>query len=133
MAFKLTKEEIATKAEIAGNLEKAWASVEDAVSEYNDEVNKAKEKVTAVIASFNDVAGQAAVFVQEVADRASGEIDEKTEKWQEGDRGQAAISWKDEWENFDGDGIENIDWPEDLAIEQPTVIDLDTALPDEAD
>jgi hypothetical protein len=132
MAFKLTKDEQKTKTELSANLEKAWASVEDAVGAYNDEVNVAKQKITAVIASFNDTAAQAATFIQEVASRAEGEIDEKTEKWQESDKGQEAVSWKDEWSEFDADGIENIDWPEELAIEQPTVVDLD-ALPEEAE
>lgn len=132
MAFKLTKDEAQTRTQLAADLEKAWAAVEDAVGVYNDEVNVAKEKITAVITAFNDVAGQAAVFVQEIVDRADGEIDERSEKWQEGDNGQAAIAWKDEWDNFDGDGIENVDWPEELAIEQPTVVDID-ALPEEAE
>lgn len=131
MAFKLTKDEMKTKTELGESLEKAWASVEEAVGVYNDDIKVAKEKVTKVIASFNDVAAQAATFIAGVAERAEGEIGDKTEKWQESEKGEAAASWKDEWSEFDADGIEIMDWwPEELVIEQPTVVDLD-ALPEE--
>jgi hypothetical protein len=131
MAFKLTKDQTAAKAELAAAIEKAWAAVEDAVGVFNDSVSQAKEVLTAQVAAFNDVAGQVATFTAEIAGRADEDISGRSEKWQEGDAGQAAIEWKDEWENFDADGIENIDWPDDLAIEQPTVVDMD-ALPEEA-
>jgi len=131
MAFKLTKDESKTRGEIAETLEKHWAAVESAVGIYNAEVEVAKEKVNTAISAFNDVAGTAASFVEEVATRASTEFDERSEKWQEGDNGQSASSWKDEWEGFDCEGVE-VDWPDELSIDQPNVVDL-ASLPEEAE
>lgn len=130
MAFKLTRDEIVAKAELAKAISKAWDTVESAVMEYNEKVEQAKVEMREVVTAFNDVAGQVAVFAAGVADRANLEFDERSEKWQEGEDGQAATAWKDEWDDFDSDGIENVDWPEELVIEQPMVVDMD-ALPEE--
>jgi division protein CdvB (Snf7/Vps24/ESCRT-III family) len=130
MAFKLTRDEIVAKAELAEAISKAWDTVESAVMEYNEKVEQAKVEMREVVTAFNDVAGQVAVFAAGVADRANLEFDERSEKWQEGEDGQAATAWKDEWDDFDSDGIENVDWPEELVIEQPMAVDMD-ALPEE--
>ena len=130
MAFKLSKKESADRTSFSGELNEAWEELAAAVSKYNDTVSEAKVEVEAAVEKFNGLVTNVKEFTDGVAQRASDEFDDKSEKWQEGERGEAASSWKDEWENF---GLEEIDvnWPDDLDIDQPDM-DLE-ALPEEAE
>lgn len=74
MAFKLTKAEQATKDEILTQLHDTWDA-------YSSAVEKAKD------------------FASVIAERSREEFDEKSEKWQESDRGHAANEWIEKWED----------------------------------
>lgn len=117
MAFKLDKQEIARRDELFGDLTDARAKLEDAVSVYNAEVLKLREALDAKLAAYNEVVEEASGFAADIASAADGAIGDKSEKWQEGDRGQAATAWKDEWENASFDAVE-IEYPDDLSIDQ---------------
>lgn len=130
MAFKLTQKEITDREGIKTELENAWTAVEDAVAEYNETVNEAKSKITSVVESYNNVLGEAAVWSASIMERLNCEFEEKTEKWQESERGQNVSAMISEYENFSLDDI-SVDWPDDLAIENPEP-DLE-ALPEEAE
>jgi hypothetical protein len=85
MAFKLTKDEAARKTHIMEALAEARAEIEAAGDRYNE------------------VLEQARAFAQEVAEDRRADWDLKSERWQEGDKGQAADAWISEWENFDSE------------------------------
>lgn len=70
-------------------------------AEINDLMNAAATAVDSLRAFLRD----------DVLSPLRSEWDEKTEKWQEGDAGQAAESWLTEWDEF-VDGLPEFnEWP----------------------
>ena len=130
MAFKLTKDEVKTRDEINDDLQGAWSKVEEAVNKYNAAMDEAKGDVEQAVEKFNEVVERSNEFTGGVAQRAEDEFDERSENWQSGEKGDAASTWKDEWANAELEALD-IDWPEELSIDQPE-IDL-TALSEEAE
>lgn len=131
MAFKLDKQESLRRAGLVASLQEAWGKIEDAVDVYNDAVAELKGPVAEAIEAYNEIATEAAGFAEDVATRAEGEFDDKSEKWQESERGQAAGGWRDEWQSLDLATIEP-EFPDDLAIDDPGHADALEGLPDEA-
>lgn len=79
MPFKLTKDETARVEALADMLDSRFQDLCDAVTAYNEAVSEARE------------------LAEEIAQRAADEWGEKSEKWQEGERGEAAHEWVDAW------------------------------------
>jgi hypothetical protein len=132
VAFKLNKQERVTRDEHVAQLERAWADLVQAVSDYNESEPKLREPVDKAVADYNEVVGEAKSFAEEIANRSEGEYDEKSEKWQEGEKGQAAAEFRDAWQTIDMEEIE-LAWPEELAIEDPDHAPELAELPTEAD
>jgi hypothetical protein len=107
----------------------AWAKVSAAIDEYNttldDEWGNGLE---GVLSDYNDAVGSANEWKQGVAQQIQDYMDERSEKWQEGEAAQRYQSWK---EAFDEDlPTADIERPEDLALEEPdelSIEDLDDA------
>ncbi len=116
MAFKLDKQELKRRDQLFDELGEARAKLEDAVAVFNDDLNVAREKLQNQIAAYNEVVLEARGFIEDVASRLDSEFDDKSERWQESDKGQAAASLRDEWQNIAFDGIE-IEYPEDIEID----------------
>lgn len=73
----------------------SWSKVEDAMSEYNGALSDARDFIDEKHTAFED------------------EYGEKSEKWQEGDRGSAARDWIDSFESVDLEDAE-LDAPDSL-------------------
>src|SRR4051794_17460940 len=115
MAFKLDKQESKRREELLANMKEAESKLEDAVSVYNAALAEQRTKLEAAVTAFNETVAEARGFAEDIARAAEEEIDGKSEKWQEGDKGQAATEWKDAWENVELDDVE-VEWPGDLEI-----------------
>lgn len=131
MAFKLNKDEKARRDQLVKDLQEHVSKLEDAVNVYNDETAKLRAPVETALAAYNEIAEQARGFAEDIANQADSDISDKSEKWQEGERGQAATEWKDAWEGIDISEVE-VEWPEDLTIEAPSHADDLEQLPEEA-
>lgn len=118
MGFKLTKDEAARKAELLLDLQAQYDKLEDAINTYRAEEALLREPVVNALDAYNELVDAARGFAEDVANRAETEYDEKSEKWQEGDRGEAAREWKDAWDNVNLDEIE-IEWPDELSVDDP--------------
>jgi hypothetical protein len=97
----------------------AGKKIEEAVSEYNQEVEKLRTPVELAVTEYNELVGEARTLCSEVAAIASDSIGDKSEKWQEGDKGQAAQEWADAWDGVDLSDMD-YQWPDELVIEIPT-------------
>lgn len=64
--------------------------------------------VNDVITTYNLAAKNAREFVEEIASRARDTFDEKSERWQEGDAGQALNSFAEDWEAINLDPLPKI-------------------------
>lgn len=81
---------------------------------YFAELEKARDAVNEAVAKYNEVVGIIEEFRQEVYDRQEEYSGNKSDAWQEGERGTAYGEWKDEW----GTTIDVIEEPEMDALDQ---------------
>jgi hypothetical protein len=135
VAFKLTKQEDARKSELESELEQL-------VGDATDGLEVLREKIGELVTEFNEKyvsplsekMTEAYGFVEDIVNERQGDFDDKSERWQEGERGQAAQSWIQEWEN----GMQGLEAPAeleapDLYFDIPDANNALAELPFEAD
>lgn len=127
MAFKLSKAESGTKDDWAAKLRKAHQrmteqaeTAHDAVSDLNEAINE-----------YNSLLGEVEAFRDERVQVWRDEYDDKSEKWQEGEKAEAASTLMEEWEGLDLSEVEPVEVPS-AAPDVSHADDLD-ALPSEAE
>ena len=87
---RLNKDDKAKKSAFAAKFKRLSEKIESLVSEYNDTVNAAN------------------AFIQEIHEKQDDYYSERSEKWQESDKGSDYESWMSEWE----EEIEEIESPD---------------------
>ncbi len=112
---KLTKEMETQRAELITRLETALEAVEDSRGKVEDAVLEYNGKID----ELNTALLEANEFVTQVTDAMQEYIDEKSEKWAEGEAGSAYVEWMDTWQNIELTDAERIDVPEPLEGEAP--------------
>lgn len=130
MALKLSKSQIAEKTERSAALAATHEALEQAISEYNDAAEALRAPVDAALEAFNEALFDARNWAEELGGDLRNEFSEKSEKWQEGERGQAADQWLEQWEQYQPDAAE-IDWPEPLEVPDGDNGDELDGIPDE--
>lgn len=102
------------------SIEKAVSDVRDAERDLNDEIKMFNEHmdgfrsdVELAIEKYNNKLASLKEVYTGLAETAREYYDERSEKWQEGDAGQAYSDWCDEMENVDLEPI-NIELPEEV-------------------
>lgn len=116
MAFKLTKKEDVRKAEIEANLESIVGKVEDAKTELQDNILKLIDEFNANhVAPLNEALEEARNFVEDIHRERQEDYDSKSERWTEGEKGQAAYDWLNSWESA------LTDLEEVMEMEAPTI------------
>ena len=112
MAFKLTKAEDAQKLELEGRLNEAFGIADDAATALREKIDELiQEFNNGPLVALNAVVEEAYNFVEDIHSERQEEYDEKSERWQEGDRGQAASEWLSSWE----DAIADLEQLVDIA------------------
>jgi hypothetical protein len=132
MAFKLDKKDKERRDLLVDQLREAWGKIEDAVEVYNIEVSKLRADVDKAVSDYNEVIEEARGFAEDVATQAESEYDDKSEKWQQGEKGQSAAAWRDEWQGLEADALD-ASWPDDYSIDDPEHADKLEGLPEEAE
>jgi len=120
--FKLTKAQLEQRAAFVERLNDASTKIEEAVDAFNAQVAEEKATVEAAVTAYNEILSEVREFAGDIATQADQDISDKSEKWQEGERGQAAVEFKDAWEGLSLDDIE-VEYPEELSIEEPNHAD----------
>lgn len=112
----LSKAQMVERAQLMDRLREIAAEIEEKISEVNS-----------IISNYNEVVAE----VEEFRDGLVGEMqdyyDERSEKWQDGEKGSAYSDWKNEWEQLDTSQADEVEAP-DLSL-----ADNLENLPDEAD
>lgn len=132
MAFKLDKQETARRDEIVTDLTNAAAKLEDVVNVYNEAVTALRKPLDDALLAYNEAVEAARGFAQDIASQADSDLSEKSQRWQEGDKGEAAISWKDEWESASFNDV-SVEYPDNITIDGVDHADTLDQLPVEAD
>ena len=125
MAFKLTKAQIAERDQFVERLQKLAGDVETAVTAANETVREALDGVNVHVRAYNEALDEARTFAEGVAEEFRSDYDDKSETWQEGERGQAANDFICEWENVNLDEADEADLPD---VEVANVSDAADAL-----
>ena len=99
--FKLTKAQCTERDGFAKKLSDASDKVVDAVAEYNATLEAARE------------------FCVDIAQLGQDEWDDKSEKWQESDRGTDCGGWIDQWRDVDLEAVEEPEFPHGAMDELP--------------
>lgn len=114
---KLKAADIKARDAHAGELSTAFQDLEMAVEAFNNGLEKLwNEQIVAAVDAYNEKLIAAREWAQGIADDAQNYIDEKSEKWQEGDKGQQVIAFAESWREFSPEEIE-LDKPEELSLD----------------
>ena len=116
MAFKLNKAQIAERDVHVAKLAELKGKLEEALEAYNTEVSKLFDPVEVAIGAYNEALSEAAEWKENIVGDWQGEFDDKSERWQEGDNGQATQELINAWENLDLGEIE-LNEPEELSLD----------------
>jgi DNA anti-recombination protein RmuC len=111
---KLDKSRLSRRSEIAAELREKGEALVNAVDAFNEAMGKAAESVKTALDDYNAVVRKAGEFRDEVVSEMEQHYEDRSDKWQEGERGTAYGDWKSNWE--------------EMAIE-----DLEVELPDDVD
>lgn len=96
MAFKLTAEEKKELQDLRNEASKYWGEYVTALHNVHDAQEAYQEKRDAVIAK-----------VEEIGGRFREEFNDKSEGWQQGDRGDQANEFIDYWEGLEVDPLDD--------------------------
>jgi hypothetical protein len=69
-------------------------------------LEETKGALETALTSYNEVVGEVTEFRDEVVSEMDDYYSNKSDKWQEGEKGEAYSSWKDQWESFEIEEVE---------------------------
>jgi hypothetical protein len=98
LAFKLTKKQVAERNALAAGLRLKAARLAVAITDYNETLSTVAPAVRGAIDAYNEAIEAARTFVNEIAEPAREEYDDKSPRWQESEKGTEADRWINEWE-----------------------------------
>lgn len=118
MSFKLSKAEIERRDDLIAKMADASAKIGDAVERFNAAMSDHRQSVEDAVDAYNELVSEARDLANDIAAQAEEDISSKSEKWQEGERGQAAAEYQQAWEGLDLDSIE-VELPDDVSFDEP--------------
>lgn len=97
--MKLTKAEEKRQGSLGAYIRDRWGDLEEACIKFNesDKGDVAKELLNTAIRDYNSILEEAKEFTEGVAERLGEYYDDKSEKWQEGEKGEEFSEWRDQW------------------------------------
>jgi DNA repair exonuclease SbcCD ATPase subunit len=111
MALSLSKAERAQHAALAEALSSSHERLSAAVESFNAALEAARAELAPLVEDWNEKLSEAREFASDIKGNAEGELEEKSERWQESDKGRQAAEWIEAW------GWEPEDWEPEAAEE----------------
>lgn len=112
----LGKKQRARHTELWGELDEAEDKLQAALDRFKEAAETVWDKeVQPALDELNEIREKANEFIVEVTGDAENYYNDRTEKWQEGDAGQALETFRGTWENGEMDPLE-LEMP-DLTVE----------------
>lgn len=132
MTFKITKAQIAERDALVTDIRAKADALEAAITAYNDGIEKLATALSEAAEEYNGALADVQDFVSGVAEDGRAEFEEKSERWQEGEKGQYADAWLQQWESLELEDFE-FDAPEPVEeIDPSSVSDPLADLPESA-
>lgn len=113
MAFKFSKQDIKDRDDVVDAARKKLGILNGAIEQFNADVAEKWAEVEEALNDYNGAISDAYEFVDRVKTEFNDAYEEKSEKWQEGDRGSAAREWIDSFDSVELEQVE-MDAPEPL-------------------
>lgn len=133
--FKLTKADIERRNEISQRAVQAKTELDTGFEEYNRCLASAQEALEVLLTAYNEVVEEVNGFTEDIG-RAHREVfDNRTNAWQDGERGRAANAWIEQYEESTIESLE-VEWPTPLVVEDMGITDIEERLdelPDEVE
>lgn len=117
MAFKLTRSEENRRDILADKLRDARMILDEAVAAQVAIIEDAYAAINAALVPYNEIVEKARGFVEDIASERDSEWDDKSERWQEGERGEAAREWISQWQDAADCEIETVDDVEVVTVD----------------
>jgi hypothetical protein len=118
MAFKLTRAEEARREALLEKMTQARDTLDEVTSAQLGVIEDAYAVINEAFSPYNEVVEEIRGFVEDIASERESEFDDKSERWQESDRGEAARDWISQWQDAaDCD----IDVLHELTVEVPVI------------
>lgn len=122
---RLSKADLARRDELLARLAEASEAVTAAFEAVNAEIDA---KITPAIEAYNAAVDEVDGWKDDIVREQDEHFDGRSEKWQDGEAGQAYASWKSEFEGLDLSHVDDA-----TALEPPAMDHADAiaALPEE--
>lgn len=114
--MKLSKQDVERRDEYVKELRAAADVVEDAINVFNASMRDSWETAKQAIGKYNEIIAGVAGWRDDLVNQLESDIEEKSERWQDSEKGQSANDWKSEWENLDLETYD-IDMPDEVESE----------------
>lgn len=122
MSKIMDKVAVQKKQEVCTKLQEAFDNLQEGVEAFNDIVNAAWSNLQlGPLNAYNEAISNANEWQSGIVEEIQEYIDSKSEKWQEGDKGQAFVSWKEQYE----EELETVE------LEKPDEVTFDNDNPSE--
>lgn len=115
----ISKEQLDRRTELAAKIEAAQARLLQDMNKFNEESRERYGAIEGSQRELNDLLEEVREFVDDIKLELESYYDEKSEKWQESDRGQEFYEWIGKWNM---DDLYPIEVPECPELEIPTEI-----------
>lgn len=125
MAFKLTRAEENRRDMLRDKIADAKMIFDEAMEAELKVIEDALGSINAARTTYNETVAEAYGFLDDIINEREGEFDDMSERWQEGDRGEATQSWIESLQEVRDELID----VEEIMIDLPDV----TGLPDHAE
>lgn len=114
---KLTKHALTERDEITGKLTDTYNALEEALLTFNNAMQTVWDTdVEPAIEAYNAAVEAAKEWRDEQVGEMEQYIDERSEKWEEGEAGQRYTAWKQEYEYLELERVE-LSMPEPVELE----------------
>ena len=113
MAFQLTKAEVKERDEVIEAARRKLGALNTAISTFNERLEEQRSILDDATNDCNGAMQGVADYLERIKDRLTGEYDDKSEKWQEGEKGTTVRDWID---TFDIDFMDiDVEVPNDIS------------------
>jgi uncharacterized protein YukE len=103
MAFKINTKDRAALDSLVARVQDERDALEDQLAEYNQVVADAVAQLNEKITAYNEAVEAVRANLDDLKNDFRDQFDNKSERWQDGDKGQAVNSWIETLEDVHGD------------------------------
>lgn len=126
---KISKAESELRDEIVRKLNDAFLGMERAVDELNQAIGEHWSAVEDAQSVYNEALNEAQEWRDNIVTQIDEYVDERSDKWREGEKAEAYESWKSEYEAIDFSEAQ-LSAPDELSLDVENPAEAIEGLPD---